>query len=569
MCADCHSTNLRKNYDAKTKSYDTTYDIVNVSCEACHGEGSEHVLWAKNPKSYKGDLKSALSIDLSDFSKSRWMIDEKTNKPKLIGNINRTETQMCAQCHSRRAQLKDGFRPGDNIHDFYKISTLADELYFKDGQIKDEVYVYASFVQSKMYEKGVTCTDCHNSHSLERHAKGSQICYKCHTHNKYENYKHHFHKNKQASCIDCHMPSRTYMGVDPRNDHSFRIPNPQDSINYDTPNSCKNCHESMSNETLASKMKEWYGKMPKTNLDFAKTFHALRVNSDNSLDLLYKTLMKETPNIAKATIIRYLGYYPSKQTYTTTLQMLKSDDVQIKISAIQAIELFDIKFRTKPLIALLNDKSLSVRTEAARVLMSIPNFKNKRFDEVLNEYFNILNFNSDRHETQVLLALYWQYKANKKKVINSYETALNLQYQYIPTYINYSDYYRSIGDDKKALEILQKGLKINPQSADLYYALGLTQIRMKNNLKAQNSLHKAYKLNKNNAQYAYVYAVSISKSNINKTIEILEENIKIHSGDIKSLSALSYYYKNIGNTKKAKFYEQKVEKLSKFTPTFK
>ncbi|MCB9028378.1 MAG: hypothetical protein H6545_04575 [Bacteroidales bacterium] len=45
MCADCHSTNLKKNYDPVTKTYNTTWSEIDVSCEACHGPASEHLVW--------------------------------------------------------------------------------------------------------------------------------------------------------------------------------------------------------------------------------------------------------------------------------------------------------------------------------------------------------------------------------------------------------------------------------------------------------------------------------------------------------------------------------------------
>jgi hypothetical protein len=47
MCADCHSTNLRKGYDASSDTYHTTWSEIDVSCEACHGPGSKHVEWAE------------------------------------------------------------------------------------------------------------------------------------------------------------------------------------------------------------------------------------------------------------------------------------------------------------------------------------------------------------------------------------------------------------------------------------------------------------------------------------------------------------------------------------------
>ena len=42
-CAECHSTNVVKGYDPKTRGYQTTYDQIDVGCESCHGPGSDHV----------------------------------------------------------------------------------------------------------------------------------------------------------------------------------------------------------------------------------------------------------------------------------------------------------------------------------------------------------------------------------------------------------------------------------------------------------------------------------------------------------------------------------------------
>jgi len=243
MCADCHSTNLKKNYDPKTHSYHTTYDALNVSCEACHGPGSEHLVWAKNPKTYKGALKQGLGIDLSAFGKKRWEIDPKSGKPTLLQPVDRSEIELCARCHSRRSQLDDDAVPGDRFEDHYLPAVLSDPLYFPDGKIEDEVYVYGSFLQSKMFAKGVTCSDCHDAHSLKRKAEGNNVCNRCHRAVDYETPKHHFHARGTAGCIDCHMPPRTYMGVDARNDHSFRIPRPDLSVGTQTPNACTLCHK--------------------------------------------------------------------------------------------------------------------------------------------------------------------------------------------------------------------------------------------------------------------------------------------------------------------------------------
>jgi Tfp pilus assembly protein PilF len=560
MCADCHSTNLKKNYDPKHHSYTTKYDHINVTCEACHGDGNTHIKQMNNGTK---TLKETLALTPS---KTRhWHIDATTHKPVLEGEINRDEVQLCAQCHSRRAQIKDGFKPHKNIHDFYQIRPLNPQLYFSDGQIKDEVYVYGSFRQSKMYEKGVTCSDCHNPHSLDRHAPKERVCFSCHTPDIYNTPQHSHHTTAEANCIDCHMPSRIYMGVDARNDHSFRIPRPDHSDAFNTPNACQNCHTKQSNKSLAKSLEKWYGKPKENHINYTHALSSLRKNSDDALDQLYTVLLSSSPKIATASLVPYLGNYPSRQTYTTTLQMLRHSDPLIRVAAIQSTELYDAPYRSKALLPLLKDPVLTVRIEAARVLMPTPPPNSADFTKALEEYYQSLLFNADRAESQVALARYWQLHAQPKEVEKAFQEALRIQPQYAPAYVNYADYYRGLEDETKAKEILDRGLTHIPDNASLHYALGLWKVR--NKQKGLNELKRAHELEPEMSQYAYVYAVALAEHDILQAVKVLEKNLQHHSGDLRTLFALSHYYTQLGDLDKSAHYQQKAESLMRFTPT--
>ncbi len=227
MCADCHSTNLKRNFDPKTNRYHTTFSEIDVSCEACHGPGSLHVELA-NDKSLFWDRRYGYGL------------------AKLKGEDPEPQLQTCAPCHSRRGILDADFRAGDPYCDHFQLELLRDDTYFADGQIKDEVYVYGSFIQSRMYHKGIRCTDCHDPHSLKLKHPGNETCTSCHQHaaGKYDVPSHHHHAvgSEGAQCVNCHMPHRTYMDVDPRRDHSLRVPRPDLSVRLGTPNACSSCH---------------------------------------------------------------------------------------------------------------------------------------------------------------------------------------------------------------------------------------------------------------------------------------------------------------------------------------
>ena len=571
MCADCHSTNLKKSYDPKTRKYATTYDAINVSCEACHGPGSEHAAWAKAPKTYKGSLKKGLHIDLSAFSKERWKIDGKSGKPVRLVAIDRTEVELCAKCHARRSQLDDTFVPGERFDDHYLLSGLTDPLYFPDGKIEDEVYVYGSFLQSKMYAHGVTCSDCHDPHSLQRKAQGDNVCNRCHRRVDYDTPKHHFHAKGGAGCIDCHMPPRTYMGVDVRNDHSFRIPRPDLSVGTNIPNACNLCHTDKTAQWAAETLKQHYEKVPVGKQDFAHAFIALRSGSDTAPQSLYDVLLSDAPHIAKATAAAYLGSYPSRQTYTTVRQLLRSDDAMVRLNALKSLEAFPLQMRAEQTFTLLDDPVLSVRIEAAQQLSAIAmgdlsGPMRMKLEQGIEAYRQTLLFNSDRAESQSALGTLYANLGQPDKAEAAYDEALRLQPWFVPAYINFAHFYQNAGNERKAYEILQKGLENVKENPALLHALGLWYVRRKAPEKALDSLRKAARLAPENARFQYVYAVARSATDLPGAIRVLEASLQKHSGDIMTLDALAYYYDALGQSVTAKQYRQRADALRRFVP---
>ena len=557
MCAECHSTNLKKNYDPVKKEFNTTYDVINVSCEACHGPASKHLAWSKT------DMKNK-NIGL-DFSFK--------GDTSLKGDPKHKEVEVCAKCHSRRSPLDDNYKPGNKFADHFENVLLSDTLYFSDGKSKDEVYVYNSFLQSKMYKAGVVCSDCHNPHTLNRKAEGEKVCYQCHEPKKYTTNEHHKHKvgTTGSDCITCHMPARPYMGVDYRNDHGFRLPRPDLSVDTDIPNACNNCHTDKDAKWSTDAMKKWYGEIPIGHQNFSHVLDSLHKNDTNAQKYLFEILGSDAPNIAKAAAIGFMGNYQSKQSYTTLLQMLRNDDTDIRLNALRAFESFPLKYRLAKTFELLKDEKKVVRIEAARQLSSIPQgdldpIRKSTLNAAIKEYKDTLIFNADRVETQNALALLYMNQGEFDKAEIAYKEAMRIEPMFVPTYINYAYYYQGKKQENMAWDMIQKGLKLVPNNADLHHAIGLWFIRAGQNDNALKSLKKAAKLSLDNARYQYVYAVAIASSDIKKAIQILEKSLSKHSGDMQTLYGLVYYYNQLGNTDKAGYYKVQIKKIEDFVP---
>ena len=260
-CAECHSTDLRKNYDSSGNRFDTTFASIDVDCEACHGPGSIHASDPTVPPP------AATSVARA------WVFRDGASIASLADDAPRSnEIEVCAQCHSRRSQLTDDYEPQDAFLDGFRPTLLDAGLYHADGQILDEVYVYGSFLQSAMASAGVTCSDCHEPHSTALRASGNDVCARCHLTSTFDTPQHHHHaaNSPGSQCVSCHMRAETYMGVDPRRDHSFRVPRPDLSTRLQSPNACNDCHASRHRTGPRSKSQRGFPMAGKTASTTAK-----------------------------------------------------------------------------------------------------------------------------------------------------------------------------------------------------------------------------------------------------------------------------------------------------------
>ena len=361
MCASCHSTNLRKNFDPDGNIYRTTFAEMNVSCEACHGPGSEHVHWATTRGA--GARGGEYFGEDTDFKIANYM----------KGPAHQ-ELETCAPCHSRRSVVYPDHHAGSRFADHYGVELLEERLYHADGQIFDEVYEYGSFLQSKMFQKGVKCSNCHDPHSTKIAATGNALCVRCHDGAKYDTKAHHFHESeaKGGSCIECHMPRKNYMVVDPRRDHSFRIPRPDQTVSLGTPNACAACHADKPAEYLRDKVIEWYGPRRPNDPHHAPVFDAARKGKrEAESELVAIAVNVERPGIVRATALRHLADYFTPGATQTARKLLRDPDDIVRGAAIRVIDAHEPADQGDLLAPLLTDPRRSVRVEAARVMAKV------------------------------------------------------------------------------------------------------------------------------------------------------------------------------------------------------
>ncbi|MEA3276077.1 MAG: tetratricopeptide repeat protein [Pseudomonadota bacterium] len=572
MCADCHSTNLRKGYDVRSDTYHTTWSEIDVSCEACHGPGSKHLQWAeaqaKGASSALPDM--GLTVRLNERAGVAWPIDPATGKAKRsTPRTTSREIQVCGRCHSRRGQMSDQVIAGQPLLDGFRPALLTAGLYHPDGQIQDEVYVWGSLLQSKMYQAGITCSDCHDPHSADVRLPGDTVCAQCHPLDRYATEKHHFHPEGStgASCVECHMPPTDYMVVDARHDHSFRVPRPDQSVTMGTPNACNNCHADKTPQWAAEQVTGWYGTPPEGFQRYAPALYAARARLPGAAQLLQQIASDAgQPAIARATALQELGAYPDRKMLALIRQGLAAADPLERLGALTALESLGPAQRALA-VPLLWDDLKAVRIAAARLLAAVPSEQlpeavRGQLAQGIEEYIAVQEFNAERPESQLNLGTLYAEQGRYLDAEQAYRKALQRQPRFIPAYVNMADLLSGLKREQEADGFLRRGLELSGQSADLAHALGLSLVRQKKQEKALDLFAEAAELAPDNARYSYVYAVALSSGGaLGEAIRVLESAHRGHPGDQEILYALVTFNRDGGHLRAALQYARKLQEL--------
>jgi tetratricopeptide (TPR) repeat protein len=543
MCAECHSTHLQKNYDPASRSYHTTWSEIDVACEACHGPGSRHLAWAEGetkPERLDGGAKG-LEFRLDERYGIQWSID------RLSGNARRSapratakEIEMCARCHARRGQWFADYRYGELLMNTHLPALLQETLYHADGQIDGEVYEYGSFLQSRMYQAGVTCSDCHEPHSLKLRAPGNGVCLQCHGAEKYATAKHHFHRadSEGAQCVGCHMPAKAYMVVDPRRDHSFRIPRPDLSVKLGTPNACTGCHGKKPARWAAAKLRQWYGHDPKGYQDYAETLHAARTGvADAETRLVALLREKSQPALARATAAAELSRWLSPDSLPALAEALADTDPRVRAATVEALASLPLEQRWMLAHTLLRDPVRGVRVLTASTLAGIPaeripSGEQADFQKAADDYLASQRLNADEAGAQVNLGNFHAARSEYADAEAAFREALMLNPEWVPGYANLADLYRQTGRDAEVETLLREGLARQPKSAALFHSLGLWQVRQKHLPAALASLKRAAELAPDEPRFAYVYAVALDSTGRRREARaVVETGLKRVPGD--------------------------------------
>lgn len=494
-CASCHNTNVQKNYDEKTDSYNTTISEMAVSCESCHGPLKEH-----------GEIKKA---------------PKKFNKEQII--------ETCATCHSRRQELTGEFKPGDSFYDHYSLSIVdGSDIFYSDGQVKGENYEYSSFLGSKMYEKGVRCIDCHNPHTAKVRLPGNLMCMKCHDGGDskipaIDPKKHSFHqidslylkndlkkleerdKRKVAKmggeCINCHMPQTLYMERHWRHDHGFTIPDPKLTKDHQIPNACNRCHQDKNADWAIKWTQKWYGKkMDRSTRERAEIISKVKIGDQSSILKLMEMAKEEKSHYWKAVAINLLG--PFSQDISIKNLLINFLDDSHPLVREKAAQFFEGDIPKK----ILKDPSRSVRFNAQWALRSNLDLQSPEGLEMEK----ILNFRSDQPVGRLQKGAFFLARGNSSEALLNYKKASEWDPFSAPIHHDMAIILAGQNRLDEAVIHLKRACELEPKDAEHRYKLALAQNELGNKMDAIKSLKIAVKLDQNHARAWYSLGLSLN-----------------------------------------------------------
>jgi predicted CXXCH cytochrome family protein len=572
MCLVCHTTDYEKRYDAAADTFASRWAEPTVSCQSCHGPGSRHVDWETNQRG------AGPSAPRDPQAPRGLTVD-------LRGADAKKRTELCAPCHSRRSELTPRPAPGEPHLDNFLPSLLVEGLYHADGQQLDEVYVDASFRQSLMHQRGVTCTDCHNPHTGKLNLPGNSVCLQCHRPDpasrfptaagNYDSPAHHFHKDGStgARCVTCHMAPTTYMQIQPRPDHSIRIPRPDLSAKLKAPDACTQCHTGKTPSWAAEAIARWYGPTRRQGSHYGEAFALARVGEPSGYEALAALVANRSmPSIVRASALAALR--PDPVTGAAVRVAATHDpDAEVRAAAADSLDGLSASERLTALGPLLSDPVRAVRITAARALSSTPVEQMEatlrpRFDAALAEYIAAQEVSLDMPGAQFNLAIVYENTGRRDQAERHYQGVLRIDPDFTPARANLAQLYAASARNADAERVLADGLKRLPELGELQYSLGLLLAEDPGRMKeSAEALTRAAKLLPTRSDVHYNLGLALEVLGQNASAEqALLQSQRLNPNDPQIAYALAIFYSKTGRSDRAIEWAEKLRELRPMDP---
>lgn len=488
MCAGCHNTAVRKNYDARTDSYATAMVEHGVGCEACHGAMADHNAWqALHPN--------------------------KTGDPTVRKVSPEAMFSVCGSCHARRGDLTGRFAPHDSFEDHFWLTTVDEtDLFYPDGQIRDEDFEFTAFLGSRMHAAGVRCGNCHEPHTAKPRIGGNYLCILCHVSGVSNNvpqidlvtHSHHKANDRGDLCTSCHMPQTVYMQRHARHDHGFTIPDPLLTKEFGIPNACNRCHTERTTDWSLEYVEKWYGqRMERPYRWRAQTVARAKAGDHGAVEGLLKMSGGDTNFYWRAVAANMLRPWIGEAKVQSALISAAGDtNSLVRVAAVRALEPLkhgDDASVQNALRKGLSDPVRGVRLAAAWTLNETVATNSTAGRELLA----YLNYNSDQPAGELQRGIFHMNRGDLPTAMACFRRAVSWDGNSAPLRHALAVGLSMEGKAQEAVRELEEACRLAPRDAELRYKLGLALNEVGKLNDALASLKQATELDPQHSQAWY------------------------------------------------------------------
>lgn len=455
QCFPCHATGYVKGYDPKADTYASQWNESGVGCEACHGPGAAHVACKKSDANACGSY----------------------------GRVAADGMAACAGCHSRRVDIASAFSPEADVYDFFDPELLESDLYYPDGQVREEAYEWTSFKMSRMAQRGIVCQDCHEVHSAHLRAEGDNLCLRCHASTLATlTHTHHTPAAAGARCVGCHMPVTVFMQRDARHDHQLARPDPALALTLGIPDACTRCHSTESATWAAAWVDRWYGEsaVRTERRDIAATFNEARFGNESAVSGLVRIVSSDMDAIRRATAARLLSSWVGKDGVVQALvAAARDEDALVRAGAIAALgEAAAEPLARASVVQAARDGTRLVRMEAAFALRSVDPTTLEPAEAASvagawDEWLRGQALLGELPDPNYNVGIFWAGRGKAAEAESAYRTAISRWPAYLPALQNLALLLAEFGRDAEAERELHKVLASVPDWPPATFALGL------------------------------------------------------------------------------------------------
>jgi predicted CXXCH cytochrome family protein len=466
-CYSCHVSQERKNFNAEKNAYQTAWLDFGINCERCHGPGAEHAAFYASP-SHQG--KPAHDVVV---------------QTRLSAARN---TAVCAQCHSFRDILVDGFTAGDDYYDhFLPILEFSqppsvDPAYWPDGRPRRFSTDAYGLWQSECFLKGgATCLDCHvvpHNTDIDKNPQlkpeMNTLCTRCHQAEgaALTSHTHHAEKSAGSSCVECHMPRTVYSIKAEIRDHAMTIPVPENTLHHAIPNACNVCHKDRDANWAVERMNAWYGSQSRQKLiRRADAFAGARNRDADAVPKLLAILNEPAEGaLVRANAVGHLGSLAGDPAvFRAILGALADPEPLVRAIAARILNPGPAyRSEAAPALgALLRDPVATVRISAAVALIGMgirqPPSEYVEPLELAKQLFRArAALNADDAEQDLAAGRFYMLTADPASAVAAFQTSLKLDPQ-IPVQYLLGGAYAAQGNLALAKQILEAIPASDPQ----------------------------------------------------------------------------------------------------------